>query len=169
MPLFEGMLSHLRRSRETPLQFEIDSQGIVTAVLIAVPLDGIPAHETSPEADWKTLKGALDSLAARFLREEYANGETIGRDHGSSGPPSDRLRHDDPGSPASLRGLLATWLERYYRLMREASPQAIDIAALRAEGYQDRDIAERLGLGLRLVRRIVREMRTNWEAGIDEE
>lgn len=169
MPLFQGMLSHLQRSRETPLQFEIDSRGIVAVVLEAFPLDGITGHGTDPRDEWKAIEAGLDSLAARTLCEEPVDSGTQDPDPGATPACSDCNGQGGRGSPGALCEPFAAWLERYYQIMREVSPHAIDIASLRAEGFRDRDIAERLGLGLRMVAWIVREMRSNWETAPDKE
>lgn len=49
-------------------------------------------------------------------------------------------------------------LERLWERAREVDPDALEIVRLRHEGFPDRDIAERLGLGLRLVRRIAADV-----------
>jgi hypothetical protein len=49
---------------------------------------------------------------------------------------------------------LATWLDALYETARHTHPRAIDVLALRVEGWDDREIARKLGLGLRLTVRI---------------
>ena len=53
---------------------------------------------------------------------------------------------------------LAARLERLYVRAREVDPHALEILRLQADGFSDRDVADRLGLGLRLVRRIVADV-----------
>jgi hypothetical protein len=58
---------------------------------------------------------------------------------------------------------LANWLQHVNLVFQAIHPAAIDILGLRLEGHEDREIAERVGLGLRLVRRILQDMRLAWE------
>lgn len=49
----------------------------------------------------------------------------------------------------------ADWLERLHASLSAADSRAAEILALRLAGWTDREIAERLGAGPRLVRRIL--------------
>ena len=49
---------------------------------------------------------------------------------------------------------LATWFQRTHERLRPTHPRAFAIAILRLEGCTDREIAARLDLGPRLVKRI---------------
>ncbi|MCI0626862.1 MAG: hypothetical protein L0387_35315 [Acidobacteria bacterium] len=173
-PLLQALLAQLRRSRETPLQFGIDSEGIVTAAMKDF-LAGVTDEQPGQWRDWQLVTVALDELIAQFLephcssRREEAHlqfgirNSEFGIDWGllrSVAPIEWRgTRTTNTASPHAL----VVWLERFYTVVREVQPRAIDIVGLRVEGFQDRDIAERLGLSLRLVKRIVQDMRVNWE------
>lgn len=133
--LLQRMLACLRRSRETPLQFEIDAAGIVAAALADAP-----ASLAGDESGATTgLNGLIEDL--------------LGAEHRASSG------RETASKPASL----AAWLTRLYRSLRAVHPAAIDIVALRLDGYDDRAIAERLRLGPRLVRHITSQMRADWE------
>lgn len=133
--LLQRMLACLRRSRETPLQFEIDAGGIVAAAL---------ADASSAVArDQAGAESALNELIEDLL----------GVERGVSFAP-------EAVRPAGL----AAWLARVYRTLRAVHPATIDILALRLDGLEDRAIAGRLHLGLRLVRQITRETRADWES-----
>jgi hypothetical protein len=54
---------------------------------------------------------------------------------------------------------LANWLDRFHDTMNRVSPHAIPIWKLRLDGYADREIADRLGLGPRLVRQVRLDVR----------
>lgn len=124
LPLLQRLLACLRHARETPLQFEVDCEGIVAAALIDAP------------ADPRCATPMMNQLVGDIL---------------------------DVRSDRAADASLATWLDRLYRDMRAVHPAAIDILALRVEGYVPRDIAERLGLGLRQVHHMTREMRARWQ------
>jgi hypothetical protein len=147
------------------LQFGIDSEAMVAAALREC--------KTSDEQPDRTRDGpfattVLDQLVARFLepRGDDRDGEA-GCNPGTGGAEFGM----DQGAVATGSGLaaqaarhpLAVWLERLHAVMSAVQPRAVEIVALRVEGFRDRDIAERLGLGRRLVRRIVEDAGTNWE------
>lgn len=133
--LLLAMLAPIRRMRETPLQFEIDSRKIVEAAL-----------SQCPEAA-EDLGEGPDSLIESLDR---MTGRAIGR--GGDRPPEPPLR-------------LAAWLDGFFSAMRELDPRAIEITGLRLEGFGDREIAERMETGLRLVKRIRREISSLEGAG----
>jgi NAD-dependent dihydropyrimidine dehydrogenase PreA subunit len=56
--------------------------------------------------------------------------------------------------PAPVSGPPTQWLDHLYAVARSVDLRAIEIVGLRLEGCADREIAERLGTGMRLVRRI---------------
>jgi hypothetical protein len=132
LPLLQRLLACLRRSRETPLQFEIDSASIVSAALAD--------HPSVRSSDAGDAIAALNQLVAGLLADDEL---PVLRSHGRNVS-------------------LARWVDEFYRGMRSVHALAIDIIALRVEGFEPRDIAEKLGLGLRQVRSILREMRTSW-------
>jgi hypothetical protein len=169
-PLLEALLGELRRARETPLQFGIDSDGIVS-VALKVFLAGDAEDGLRARLDWQSATVALDRLVAQFLQPQPVCGRdalddfeseagTFSRVVGSNAP-------DPPGGNAPTHPL-AVWLERFYTVMTEVQPRAVEIVTLRVNGFDVRDIAERLGLGLRLVKRIIQDMRTNWKLATGE-
>ena len=138
LPLLRKILAFLRRVGETPLQSRIDAVGIARAVLRDCP------SSLSGE-----VNGVLDDLVLRSLRR----------------PPS--VPVEDPGVkevPADVEAeeravqSLAAWLDRFYVDLRTIDPQTFEIVGLRLDGCTSREIAERLGLGLRLVKRIIRDI-----------
>lgn len=138
------MLSLLRRSRETPLQFEIDSAGIVAAALM----------EYSGNAVCYETIAALNSLINQVLSGECETSDDI-----SSEPPKELEGEIDSGTSNPL----PLWLRQLYQLSRQTHPQAIDLLALRLEGYGLRDASERLDIGLRLAQRILQDVRASWK------
>ena len=140
LPLLRKILAFLRRVGETPLQSRIDAVGIARAVLGDCP------SRLSGE-----VNGVLDDLVLRSLRR----------------PPS--VPVEDPGAreapaPADVEAeeravqSLAAWLDRFYVDLRTIDPRTFEILGLRLDGCTSREIAERLGLGLRLVKRILRDI-----------
>jgi hypothetical protein len=63
-------------------------------------------------------------------------------------------------SPGEAR--LAAWLDRTCAVMCGIDPLALEIVEWRLAGADCREMAERLGLGLRFVQRIVADLRAAW-------
>lgn len=137
LPLLQRMLSLVRRSRETPLQFEIDSERIAAAALDEFGGSYLFQHTRLTQD-----LAILNQLIHRILSGE---GEPLKVDRG----------------PARV-GSIAAWLEQVYQLARAIHPQAIDMLGLRLQGFESRDIAEHLVLGRRLVQRVLSDMQVEW-------
>lgn len=147
-PLLKEMLACLRRHRDTPLQEGIDSAGIVQAAMRTVSA-GPRASGSSHLADLEIDPAILDGLIAGALRDEHDLAES--QPPVPSGGRLDRSAGNGAG--------LAVWLEQLHAELHATHPAAIEIVGFRVEGCQDREIAQRLGLGLRLVRRIIHDLR----------
>lgn len=135
--LLHGLLAPIRCARETPLRIEIDGAGI--AALAWQDL----LHE-HPEIEHDDSAFAPPSLIAG-LESVLGRQPSIGNHPESSG----------------LLGALATWLQDLFETLRSIDPQAIEIAGLKAEGFDHRAISEGLDIGLRLVNRIVRDIESS--------
>lgn len=174
-PLLREMLSRARRARETPLQFGLDSAEIVDAAVndfLACSAD----VELSQLQDWEMVEAVFDMLISRALRDDGAHHGTEHRSpltqrprFGDSTVNEEAKAHaDEPPEEEDTQHPLVGWLKRSRALMQRVHPAGIQIVELRVDGYQNREIAERLGLGLRLVNRIVDDMRTSWERATEE-
>jgi hypothetical protein len=147
--LLQDLLARIRRARETPLEFGLDSAAIARAAWRVV-LSGLP---DAPSLDGQAVTAGLDRLVQEAIQDEYA----------VPGVDSGRVQ-DDAIACIDAGDALAAWLEQLLRVQRAVHPRALEILALRLEGCQDREIALRLGFGLRLVRRILGDLRAAREA-----
>lgn len=161
-PLLLEMLAPVRHLQDTPLQSDIDCEGIVQAAWRS-PSAGALRKELDPRQDWKTVSAVFNALVEQALRDDSTPGEA------EVGPAGDERDDEDvPGkggaatAPAQPHPT-AAWLEHYATVMRGVHATAAEMVGLRLEGYMAREIAERLGLGLRLVGRILRDARRGWE------
>ncbi len=126
------MLAPIRRSHETPLQFEIDSLRIAATAWAAFSTDYAERDlelPNNPAAVISILEGMM------------------GRDPG-----------EEKAAPADMVTSLANWLDCLFRRLRQIDPEAIEIASLRIEGLDTRSISEKLDTGLRLVNSIITEI-----------
>lgn len=145
------MVDCIRSAGHTPLQFRIDSAAIVDAALKRLSNGGLLGGLPEPAE----AAAVLDSLVLDALAETPER-----RDLQSSPPRAGEPAAEAAGpiDGAAFRAL-AAWLERLYTGLRGVDPRAVEILGLRIEGLGDREIAEELELGLRLVRRLVLDMR----------
>ena len=135
--LLHGLLSAIRCAHETPLSFEIDASGIA-ALAWQELLSECPAIEHGDCAfSPPSLIAGLDSV--------------LGRQSSAGNYPES----------SELLTTLAAWLRELFETLRSIDPQAIEIAGLRAEGFDHRAISEGLDIGLRLVNRIVKDIQSS--------
>lgn len=170
-PLLQNLLIPIRRARDTPLQFEIDSVRIVRAALKNF-MAGISDQDKERLRERDAVVAALDELIDRSLLDKRDRRETAERSpQGKQESRDDNRESTRPGRATqpideSLPRALAAWLDRFFTVMREVDHRAFEILGLRMEGFGDRDIAARLETGLRLVKRIVGEMRVSWKEAV---
>ncbi|MCC6420950.1 MAG: hypothetical protein IT429_22165 [Gemmataceae bacterium] len=164
-PFLLEMLARLRSQLDTPLSADTDSVGIVRAAWQQCFAGA--ADVASPGRDPDTIVGALESLIHRALGEESGH------------------RRDEPaqlcGGPRSPVGdcatqvaawldqfQLAAWLDRLQTALRRIHPRAVELVGLRLEGVANREIAQRFDWGLRLVQRILHDVRLAWAGAAEK-
>jgi hypothetical protein len=148
LPLLQRMLFFVRRSRETPLQFEIDSEGIVAAALQEFG-GGISFDAGSAEQHLQVFNSLIHRALGSKEEPLKSVSELIPK------------RPSFANSPVGAHSL-AAWLDQLYQLARAMHPEGIDILTLRVQRFESRDIAEQLDLGRRLVDRILNDLREEW-------
>lgn len=154
-PLLRRMMVQARRLRDTPLQFEIDSSGIVLAAWSEFCLN-VPPEARAPLRTGEQLCGALDLLIRQTLD---AAGAAVG-----AGADRPRTTADDSNgqravAPGPALAMLAQWFDRLCLALQDVDAQAINVLALLLDGYDARDIARRVGRGARLIQRLLGEIR----------
>ena len=163
-PVLQQMLTAVRRHCETPLLARFDSRGIVDAALTDTP-DIVSRAMLGRLQDSLSVETVFDLLIQRALQDERKQKTS------RNGAPEPRHLRSEEGADDSTgtresesldedtHRRLALWLEKFYEVMQDVHPAAIEIVGLRVDGCQDREIAERLELGLRLVKRVVHDIR----------
>ena len=136
-PLLLAILTRLRRFRDTPLRFGINSQEIAAAAWN----DFIISLPEKYRNEWQDQNIVAFLLTTQVLH---------------------LLSPESPSDARNTNQSLADWITHLYRVLRESDDRAVEIMELRVDGLQARDIAEQLNLGLRLVKRILHEMDFNW-------
>ena len=168
-PLLQQMMTRADRFRDTPLQFEIDSAGITLAAWNSYVAD-VSTDDLPLLLDGERLCAALDHLIEQAfddgeLRAAMARGEEAAN---RSGPCEDAppVELAGPSMPGRRLQLLAEWLDRLCSSLRAVHARAIEVVGLRIEDYTARDIAQRQGTGLRLVRRLLTDARAQHERSV---
>jgi hypothetical protein len=136
-PLLLAILTRLRRFRDTPLRFGINSQEIASAAWNEFIIS-LPEKYRNEWQDQNNVDFLLTTQVLHLLSPES--------------PPDSKITNQS----------LADWITHLYRVLRESDDRAVEIMELRVDGLQARDIAEQLNLGLRLVKRILHQMDFNW-------
>lgn len=149
---FALLLNRMRQLSDVPLQSGINGPAIVRSAWLAGGSMG-GAYEPA------SLPSTLDELVEEALADRRAQ------------PCDGRTTSAAPEAPAAATPLdeatletLSQWVERVFSTIRNVHKRAIDVLALRANGLSDREIARQLGLGLRLVQRMVDDIRAAWRA-----
>jgi hypothetical protein len=150
-PLLRGVLLVFRRYRETPLHFQIDSQGVVAELL-----------QTANNYPWmrqdhSLLIAGLNALVSQLLAEESTTEST---------PAFATVEGDGDAAFAQRVRCLSLWVGGFYERIRAVDVRIIDVMLLRLESHSNREIARRLEFGLRLVERLLIEMQADWGEGV---
>jgi hypothetical protein len=128
------------------------------AVAQTLALKHLPP-EGQPRLGAVGLRSALNQLVDQLLDDGQSAPSEYCRAHPLS---ADLAPPDAPAGCEEVETALRSWIEGLGGAFREVHPTAIEIVALRRDGFQDRDIAERLKLPLRLVRRIMVDVQAAW-------
>lgn len=162
-PFLLDLIGLVRRHREKPLQPRIDSEGVVYhalhSFLTGVAKDEFPQLESRVE-----VKKVLTTLVRRTLCDQV-------RWHKRQARTPDREQPSPDGRPQHLADSteqrppadgavpdLAAWLEKLFAVLRPVHPRAIEIVELSLKGLSNNDIAQQVGLGVRRVQVLKRDM-----------
>lgn len=158
-PLLQEMLVGVRRHRETALLAGFNGLGIVTAALCSIS-SLFPRSTYSFLGDVDTVNDYFNQVILQTLRDQS--------DQLDTGICLPLLPHTSPAvvddkHNERVAQWLAVWLEQFCSIMNEFHPQAIEVVILRGEGCDSRQVARRLGLTHRLVKRIVRDILQSYD------
>jgi DNA-directed RNA polymerase specialized sigma24 family protein len=155
-PLLQEMLAGVRRHRETALLAGFDSGGIVTAALHSVSIVA-PQTALSQLRDMDAVRASFRLVLEQTLEDQP---EHAGERHGARCTTKGNTPSANASKPhdENVVPWLASWLEIFCSVMSEVHPKAIEVVMLRLEGCDNRQVARRLGLPLRLVKRIVHDI-----------
>jgi|GEM_PF-1988086 len=166
-PLIQEMLSGVRRHRETTLLAGFDARGLVSAALDGVAA-WIPQRALAALPDLESVETACYSVVETAVRsdEDGEDGDDRASRDGSRetadrGPAlalNPLVPRTPDAIPPRVADWLAIWLEEFSIAMNELHPRAIEVVMLRVEACDERRIAEKLELPLRLVLRVLHDI-----------
>jgi len=162
-PFLDLLLSLVRRRRGAALQARIDSQAVVNDALNSF-LTGVPKHEFPLLENREQVKKVLTTLVLTTLSDEVRKHRrqkrTPVREQASAGGRPEDLPDPKTIGPVAdtLRADLAPWLEEVVEELRSEHERAIDIIELSYQGLSNNDIARKVGLGVRRVQLLKRQM-----------
>jgi hypothetical protein len=163
-PLLEQLLARTSRFLETPLQFEIDSAGVAMDVWGSFSAD-LSAADRHLLSDGAQLRVALDLLIERALEDADPECDILALESPHRWQSSSTVRPDVDSTCSALFHsplvYIVEWFDKFCSSLRLTHPRAIEIVRMRVEGYAARDIAGRLGMGVRLVRRLLADARAD--------
>jgi len=156
------LLRRLDDHRHVPLSVDIDCLGLAQAVVDLGRSSGRAgelAGNGQPMTALSACRGALRATLADTADGEHC--ETSDVDASRTGAAiTSRASADEPGdAPTGERVELASWIDRLFKALRAIDPEAARIVRLRAAGCTNREIADELNLGARLIARIVADAR----------
>jgi len=166
--LLEEVLGCLRIAGQAPLGSRLDSRGTALSAIsrfrLRVDRVCLPAPDVLLPALDAAVEEALADTGAKTDRAPPILDSELPRQNGRA--QESRLDHPARSGEEALLPL-AAWLDRVYEAIQSIDARASEVVALRVEGFTDREIAERLELGLRLVKRILCDLRAAvpWGAG----
>jgi DNA-directed RNA polymerase specialized sigma24 family protein len=162
-PFLLELIALVRRHRDRPLQARIDSEGVVYhalhSFLTGVARDEFPVLESRVD-----VKKILTTLVRRTLCDEvrwHKRGvRTPDREHPS---PDGQPRHladprDVRPEADALVPDVTAWMENVLAVLRPVHEKAIEIVELSFKGLSNSDIARQVGLGVRRVQVLKKDM-----------
>jgi hypothetical protein len=158
--LLPDVLACLRRRHSMPLQDDDEGLPISAATFHALASKHFPQPWKS-QLNGVDLRSALDRLVDQLL--VVGQPSMAGDCSGAPLISADDSPQARPEAGKEIETALSAWLESLWTSLREVHPKAIEVLALRREGFQEREVSERLMLPLRLVRRIVDDTRAAWQ------
>lgn len=159
--LLQDVLACLRRRRDTPLQDD-DDEGLPIS---PATFQTLVQKHFSQTGRWQTSAAGLPVALDRLIEESLQQGPFSAAGNGSfaSRAAAEDLTPEAPESGNQIEAALHAWIESLCGILRELHPKTIEILALRRGGFDERDVSERLGLPLRLVRRILNDLSAAWQ------
>lgn len=166
----ERLLRFAKRKLASMPRRAVDEEDVVLSAMNSFII-GVRGGQLEPRDSnelWKLLATITMRKATKYLRQHYAvkrgqgavRGESVFFDFVKPDDPSNGLSqvHDRDSLPEVSSTLLEMCEQKYAAL----TPELKEFAQLRLEGYEQKEIAERLGCSEITVRRRLTQIRERW-------
>ena len=165
------LLALVRRNRNSALRPRIDSEGVVNAALKSF-LSGVRNDEFSTVQNRRDVERLLTRFTLCVLkdqiREALADKRTIAREQtmDAQGAPQPA----DASQPTAQECAMAVeYWEKFPEVVRGVHKNAMDVLELSLEGLTATQIADKTGMGVRTVQKIIRRMIEAWNRWLETE
>jgi DNA-directed RNA polymerase specialized sigma24 family protein len=150
----------VRRKRRPDLKARVDSSQIVNDALKSF-LSGVRQHEFPNLQHPENVRQLLSSLVGRLLidqqRQALRGKRSPEREVASADGRPMHLADAAQATPADLAAA-AEFLEKLWDRLRDVHPKAMELLEFWLEGLPTSEVAARLGLGVRSVQLILKDM-----------
>jgi hypothetical protein len=161
--LLNRVLRVLEAYRHMPLSFEIDGAGVAAAVLESTAEIGLAARLALPDRSIAACAACRRAMHLALAQPVEGEGDEAPGDmvRGSVASALDGVPLAGPTAPAMTDEALplAAWVQWLWQSVRVIDSEALEMIRLRAAGHTHREIADQLGLGVRLVGRVIADAR----------
>jgi DNA-directed RNA polymerase specialized sigma24 family protein len=159
-PFLQEMVRLVRRRRPDHQRPRIDSEGVVNAALQSL-LKRAADHRFPELSNRDEVKKLLTTLVKRRLFDEVEQNDRKVRDARRDLP----LDGDKPAAAADLLDpTFADWLEELLREVEKVHPRAREVVDLCLAGHtENKEVAARLGVGVRWVQATRKAMKEAWD------
>jgi DNA-directed RNA polymerase specialized sigma24 family protein len=164
--LFAARLVKLARNRIGRHVLAADEEDVALSALnmlfIGIERERFPRLDNRHDL-WRLLSTMANRKTNTLVKQETREKRGGGRPSAMENDPSpDAIFHDvvDPAPPPDIRAVLEDACEEILRAL--GARQLRSVAIWKMEGFQDHEIAAKLGCSVRTVERKVRLIRTIW-------
>jgi DNA-directed RNA polymerase specialized sigma24 family protein len=156
------LLAFIRRHRNPRYRARIDSEAVFNAALKSF-LSGVVKDEFPMLRDRRDVQRLMMRFASCVLKDEVRWLQTRKRDPAREVDMAASLvvASCEPTPDQSV--MAREYWEKFPDVVRRVDERAMEILELRLEGLNNTQIADRLGLGVRMIQKIVQRMVEAWD------
>lgn len=162
------LLAFIRRHRNPRYQARIDSEAVFNAALKSL-LSGVVKDEFPLLRDRRDVRRLMMRFASCVLKDQVRWLRTEKRDSGREEGLAAHLAVASSEPTPEQSAMAREYWEKFPEVVRRVDERAMDILELRLEGLNNTQIADKLGLGVRMVQKIVQRMVEAWDQWLTSE
>lgn len=156
------LLSFVRKHRSPHFRGRIDSEAVFNAALKSF-LSGVVKDEFPLLRDRRDVRRLMMRFASCVLKDEVRWLRTEKRNSARDTDLAASLVVASCEPTPEQSAMAREYWEKFPEVVRRVDERAMDILELRLEGLNNTQIADKLGLGVRMVQKIVQRMVEAWD------